>query len=113
MWRRCLQARRCARADIFTEYPAGIPPCKTHGAWLILWAPKLCSPPLFHPQEHEERSRAKPHDTACEGMMYVQVEWVGQPVGLVVAHSRAVAERAAALVKVRGGVLACLVAIGL
>ena len=31
----------------------------------------------------------------------MQVEWVGQPVGLVVAHSRAVAERAAALVKVR------------
>ena len=45
-------------------------------------------------------------------MVYVQVEWVGQPVGLVVAHSRSVAERAAALVKVRAvarGVLVCLV----
>ena len=44
--------------------------------------------------------------------MHVQVEWVGQPVGLVVAHSRAVAERAAALVKVRvvdRGGLVCLV----
>ena len=34
------------------------------------------------------------------GCIAGQVEWVGQPIGLVVAESRAVAERAAALVKV-------------
>ena len=30
----------------------------------------------------------------------LQVEWVGQPIGLVVAESRAIAEHGAALVKV-------------
>ena len=29
-----------------------------------------------------------------------QVEWVGQPIGLIVAESRALADRAASLVKV-------------
>ena len=29
-----------------------------------------------------------------------QVEWVGQPIGMIVAESRAIAERAATLVQV-------------
>jgi len=33
--------------------------------------------------------------------LLMQVQWVGQPIALVVAESRAIAERAAALVKVR------------
>ena len=33
-----------------------------------------------------------------------QVEWVGQPIGLIVAESRALATRAAALVKVSRGI---------
>lgn len=32
--------------------------------------------------------------------MVLQVQWVGQPIALVVAESRAIADRAAGLVKV-------------
>ena len=104
-------SKKVCIADLFTVILLSCPTCKIHGAWLILWGHADVTV-HFSTLESVGSAAELNHRIQC-ARVWCMCRWSGgQPVGLVVAHSRAVAERAAALVKVRvvaRGVLFCLV----